>query len=456
MHWDGKMLPHLTKDEKVERLPILISQPSGVQLLSAPECGTSGQQIADIVHETLIEWNAAQNVVGMSFDTTGTNTGSTNGACKLLEDKLGRKLMKLACRHHVYEVMLKTAFETKFGATSAPTITSFDRFKKEWNNIDQRNFEPGVGDPFIENAVRDVSNDVIQFCKSELKKNFARADYKELLELTLIFLGEDRGIIHFCKPGSTSTVRWMSKALYVLKMQMFMHEFDEYSASDKRAIRDLSIFVVRLYTKAFTQCTDPLGAPKNDLNFLKAIQNYATIDQDISSKVLKKFGTHLWYLHPENVGLAFFDKNVSVDEKRRMTQRLESLSIDEINDMPSPFRFVIHPPQMSHLQEWQLDYFINENTFIFFERFDIKIDFMLKDPSEWDTDRDYCEARTKLQTLKVVNDHAERAVKLVSDYNRILTKNETQLQNVLQVVAESRQTKGPLTKTGLSRNYSKK
>lgn len=40
--------------------------------------------------------------------------------------------------------------------------------------------------------------------------------------------------------------------------------------------------------------------------------------------------------------------------------------------------------------------------------------------------------------LTVVNDPAERGVKLIEDYNQLLTKDEEDLQFLLQVVSEYR------------------
>lgn len=441
MHWDGKLMKEITGHKTVERLPVLISQETGVQLLKIPKIDDqTGLSTAGAVLETLIEWGVTENIVAMSFDTTAANTGQYTGACAILEHKLGRNLLKLACRHHVYELMLKGAFEAHFHPTKSPSASAiFDRFKDNWDSIDKSNYTIGVADPFIKSKLDDVSNEIVHFCKSELQKSFKRNDYKELLELTLIYLGEHPVNIRFRQPGSTSSVRFMSRALYVLKMQLFIGQFHECSEKDKRAIRDVSIFVVRLYTKAFTQCVDPFGAPKQDLNFLKAIQNYKSIDAAISSALLKKFGTHLWYLHPETVALAFFDENVSVEEKRLMIQKMELFTIDDSQEETfSPYRLIIHPQQMDNLQEWQLDHFVNENTIQFFKRFEVKTDFLSKDPLEWNSDNAYCQARKMLKELQVVNDHAERAVKLMKDFNFALTKDEEEKQYLLQVVTNYR------------------
>lgn len=72
----------------------------------------------------------------MCFDTTSSNTGVKSGACLLLEKKLKTDLLYFACRHHVHEILAKTAFEKVFGVSMSPNIPLFDRFKSAWSDID--------------------------------------------------------------------------------------------------------------------------------------------------------------------------------------------------------------------------------------------------------------------------------------------------------------------------------
>ena len=53
-------------------------------------------------------------------------------------------------------------------------------------------------------------------------------------------------------------------------------------------------------------------------------------------------------------------------------------------------------------------------------------------------DQDYLAAERIVLNLKVVNDTAERGVKLIQDYNSILTNDEDQKQYLLQVVQQQR------------------
>lgn len=139
MHWDGKLMEDLAGHEKVERMPVIVSQKSGAQLLGVPKIASgTGEAMAEAVYTALQEWGVTENIVAMCFDTTSSNTGRINGACTLLEEKLERMLLKLACRHHVYEIFLRAAYEAKFPGTSGPTVPLFERFKTAWKKIDPK------------------------------------------------------------------------------------------------------------------------------------------------------------------------------------------------------------------------------------------------------------------------------------------------------------------------------
>lgn len=85
-----------------------------------------------------------------------------------------------------------------------------------------------------------------------------------------------------------------------------------------------------------------------------------------------------------------------------------------------------------------IDYFITPQSFNFFERFDISKEFVALDPTLWSSNEDFLKGLRIVENLKVVNDTAERAVRLIEEYNNILTRNEDQKQFLLQVVTEFR------------------
>lgn len=139
------MLRELTGKEKVERIAILVSYNGTSKFIGAPKVeSATGENIAAAVQSKLNEWNISNRIAAISFDTTSSNTGAMNGACTLIEKKLGQKLLHLACRHHVYEIILRAVFELKLGKSSAPEVQIFERFANFWKNIDQNSYENGL------------------------------------------------------------------------------------------------------------------------------------------------------------------------------------------------------------------------------------------------------------------------------------------------------------------------
>lgn len=86
----------------------------------------------------------------------------------------------------------------------------------------------------------------------------------------------------------------------------------------------------------------------------------------------------------------------------------------------------------------EIDYFVSSRTLIFFKRFEIDTYFLNTDPDVWCENQHYLKAKKIVDGLRVVNDTAERVVKLIQDFNSSLTKDEEQRQFLLQVVSECR------------------
>jgi hypothetical protein len=57
-------------------------------------------------------------------------------------------------------------------------------------------------------------------------------------------------------------------------------------------------------------------------------------------------------------------------------------------------------------------------------------------PSMWNRTPSFQPMKTKINAIKVVNDTAVRFIKLLSAYNQSQTKNEEEVQDVLQVVED--------------------
>ena len=112
LHWDVKLLPGLDVRSSKEESLLVIVLFNDRELLAVPKLeSSSGKHQAKAISTALFNWNLHDKVQIMCCDTTASNTGRFSGACAILEQTLERELLLCACRHHIYELVLKAVFE---------------------------------------------------------------------------------------------------------------------------------------------------------------------------------------------------------------------------------------------------------------------------------------------------------------------------------------------------------
>jgi hypothetical protein len=429
LHWDGKLMNDLTGDEKIDRLPIIVSGSGIEQLLCVPKLPSgTGKAMAEAMIATLADWGITDSIKALSFDTTASNTGRINGACVLVEQQLGRNVLHLACRHHIHEIMLEEVFSITMGPSSGPDIQLFKRFKAFWPHVVFTDYKPGIDVPVIARALADVLDETKAFITDQLDMSHQREDYRELLELALVFTGgvPSRGL-QFRKPGAIHRARFMARLIYALKIYIFRDSGFKLTDREVRGLGDFCAFGVASYIKSWFLCRLPTAAPASDLQLMKRLVSSGS---PASLAALKKLSGQLWYLSEELVALAFFDQQVDVTEKQSMVEALAHQGTED-----PPKRITLDHSKISNMQ---LHDFVTHNTMNFFHILSIPSSFLAADPNSWASNEAYLEAEAVVRELRVVNDTAERGVALMHDYNELLTKNEEQMQFALQVVKEHR------------------
>src|SRR6218665_1381253 len=187
LHWDGKLLPDISgSKEVVDRVAILVTSGHLEQLPAVPKigCGT-GQQQCDACLCALDDWQLRSKVRGLVFDTNSSNTGLNLGACTLIEKALiKRELIWIACRYHVYEIMLSAVFSATVATTSGPEVGVFKRFQKKWPYISKSSFHITRDDDFAGMPLG-LRQEMISFYTSAIRDSNPREDYRELLQLCL-------------------------------------------------------------------------------------------------------------------------------------------------------------------------------------------------------------------------------------------------------------------------------
>ncbi|KAG8227806.1 hypothetical protein J437_LFUL006220 [Ladona fulva] len=110
----------------------------------------SGSREAQAVWNAIVDWNLEDKVQFFCCDTTASNTQ----ICLFLRQ----------VKSFVYELVLKSVFEVKISqVTTNPDIPLFKKFRDNWKSL----------------------------YRTELTKEIARLDFRELIEHSVIFLGGD-------------------------------------------------------------------------------------------------------------------------------------------------------------------------------------------------------------------------------------------------------------------------
>lgn len=451
VHWDGKMLPKYCEGGKyVERLAVIASANNTEKLLGVPEVSTgTGEEISSAVYDVLKEWDLISKVQAFSFDTTASNTGRKKGACTLLERKLDKSVLLFGCRHHIAEVILSTVFKN-FLPSTGPNVALFKRFKENWINIRTDDFEGGRQD-LIQKIFGPFQNFelIIDFCVQQLNEKWPRNDYREFLELILLFLEHPSHSFSIKQPGAFGEARWMAKGIYSLKIYLFRQQF-KLTSAEEDALLKINAFIVKCYAQYWFVAHRPEKAPLADLRLLRNLDQYP--DKEISKLTIKKFVNHLYYLNEESISLSLYDDEVSPETKSRMCEKILELSKNEEHDDDDDDDAESYEDdnvlkkmnlKVSEVERFLADendtiliQLISENTKTFFSRYSISVNFLEKPVAEWRSCLEFLRGEEVVKSLRVTNDAAERGIKLLTDYNESVTKNAEQQKYLLQVLTK--------------------
>ena len=258
-----------------------------------------------------------------------------------------------------------------------------------------------------------------------------RDDYRELMELTLLFLGRSLSCgTRFRVPRANHHVRWMAKIIYTFKVWMFHSQF-HLTSHEQKGLRYLCIFFSRICVKAWITAPLAVKAPYRDLFLLKCLKKYADINDAISEVTTEKMACHLWYLSKEVVGLSLFDDDVMPSIKEKMAK-----AIWQLMEKETPVKKA--SVSLNTIISKTLADFASSNTCLLFQKLNLPYSFLHLPVAQWNENEDFKISKDFCKLLAVTNDHAERSVGLVPNFSGHLAKEEEQLQYLLQVVSQHR------------------
>lgn len=219
------------------------------------------------------------------------------------------------------------------------------------------------------------------------------------------------------------------QALYYMKLFMYADQLC-LDVGLRALLTRMVRFLALIYVPAWLACPVAADAPTIDLNLHQDLQRYKMMDSDIAEAALKVAARHVWYLRPQLVPLALCSRRVTSEEKQNIARTL--LSSDKPEDYADDNVVIADSTKLSEL--------VDERSWLMFHELNVcKPDTWLHLPVvEWQEDTEYQKFLKFVTDLKVTNDLAERGVKMIEDFINTATKDETQLQALLQVVEAHR------------------
>ena len=180
--------------------------------------------------------------------------------------------------------------------------------------------------------------------------------------------------------------------------------------------------------------------PVNDLQLHHELLRYRTVDCEVADAALAVMNRHLWYLRPQTVVLSLCSEKLSAAEKEEMAIKLSGL--EETDDYSNDDMVIQHATRLSDL--------IDERSWMLFKEHNVCGTAWLTSPAEeWEKDEEFIKLKEFSRSLKVTNDVAERGIKLMSDFIGSVTKDEQQLQDVMQLVEKHRKQIKSFSKSAL-------
>jgi len=115
--------------EHLNRVPVMISGVGVPKLASSTGVAQAAAAIT-----CLQDWDILDRVVAICFDTTASKTRVNSGACTIIQKKLERHVLSLACRHHVMELILGATFEVTISGCNGPVVQLLRDSKRGGNS----------------------------------------------------------------------------------------------------------------------------------------------------------------------------------------------------------------------------------------------------------------------------------------------------------------------------------
>lgn len=395
-----------------------------------------------------------EQIVALTCDNENTNTGVRGGTCVLLEIALNKSLLRLMCRRHIMEIVIKDVYYHLFNSDT-PNNIFYNILKEIWGDLREADFpfrefneDSFTRDMNLEThvAFEELRNKAILELISHSKSKLVRDDYREVTLVALKFLGHYKNTrkaneVKFRTIINPSMARFMAVAIQGLECYLFRRSID-WTLSEREGMKHnimrFATFVALIYVRYWNRSSNLFDAPFNDLCFLKELQVYQMFDAPVAKVAISAISRHLNYMSEELTPLCLFSEKVSVDEKNRISENLRA-SFDDIlplrnGNQGSNHILFHHDDEDNDWEQLSLSDLIGIRSHFFFQSMNLPLGFLNIDANEWKINKDYKNAKKIVEnSLICINDASERVIsKCKSKFSKQRCRKEiTFRQNIL-------------------------
>ena len=149
---------------------------------------------------------------------------------------------------------------------------------------------------------------------------------------------------------------------------------------------------------------------------------------------MKKFQNHTWYLGSEMIPLSLFSSRVCDTEKKLIVEAMIQSGADwSVRGIKCP------ATEFNKLEKKQLHELVTSSSTAALQSLGLDVNSLSgTDPNTWEELAEFRDTKAIVKSVKVINDTAERSVALMSTFNESITKTESEMQKLIQVVEDNR------------------
>ena len=238
--------------------------------------------------------------------------------------------------------------------------------------------------------------------------------------------------------------------MYLLRSQL------DVDATFVNGLRRFCNFVSIFYAPYWLQCPLASKAAVNDLEFHRAMMNYSSVDEEVAEAARHTFLKHRWYLTAEF--LALCSQQLPDIEHEKLAFSIYKSYQKHVSCVQNPTAHLIsEKPQFPNLSlDTCVSDIVGERSVIIFQRLNLSLQdirFLTYSRDKWCDFDEYKKFKMLINDLKVVNDVAERGVRLMEEFKDVLTDDEEERRMLLHCVEDTRKLYPDFRKSTLAKTH---